>query len=246
MNNKTKRIVLIIFLIVILSICFILGCRHFNKNEYMLSKIDTEKNNAIELQNYNQEIKPEDIIMNIGGEAEYLINLSDKNVRYDNCDAIIIGTVKTIDGATNYNEKKDEFTMIQTYGTIKVEKVLKGSIDSEIIPFIRPGGVINYYEYEKGLFEAEKLKIRETLPIVSKLNTDSEKKSKYVKYKSTDDIEIEQNKTYLMYLIYDEDQGKYGIAFEQYGLMEIDTNTLNSENITVKNNVNNEWQKLEI
>lgn len=76
--------------------------------------------------------------------------------------------------------------------------------------------------------------------------SNEEKKQKYVSYKAVDDIDIEEGKTYLMYLEYDEDQEKYGILYYEYGLMEVDTNTINNDVIKVKDNVNQEWENFSV
>ena len=85
--------------------------------------------------------------------------------------------------------------------------------------------------------------------------TKQEKESEYISEGITDDVELEINKTYLMYLIYYKDYDKYSIRFYEYGLREVNTNTLNLDtkipstdeykSIKVKNNTNGEYETLD-
>jgi len=191
-----------------------------------------------------------DIILNLTSELNYAINTSDKKVRNENSDFIIIGTVQSIDGSINYNPTTKEYTEIQTIGKIKVEKVMKGNIKDDIIPFMRLGGLISFIEYEKGLTESQKSKVELTRTL-----TNEEKKTKYVSSTIRGNINIEQGKTYLMYAKYGSDYDKYGIVFMQNGLREIDKNTMvKSESktlikgekatIKVKNNETGEFETI--
>lgn len=162
-----------------------------------------------------------DIVLKLTSELDYAINTTDKKVRNENSDFIIIGTVQSVDGSTNYNPATKKYTEIQTIGKIKVEKVMKGNIKDNIIPFIRLGGVISFSEYEKGLTESQKSKVELTRTL-----TNEEKKIKYVSSTINGNINIEQGKTYLIYAKYNSGYDKYGIVFMQNGLREIDKNTL--------------------
>ena len=85
--------------------------------------------------------------------------------------------------------------------------------------------------------------------------TQEEKENLYVSEKSSEDINIEKDKTYLMYLNYSEDYDRYNIRFMEYGLREIaEENLLNNINtsntnqygiIKVKNNKTGEYETLD-
>ena len=197
-----------------------------------------------------------DIFINIESTADYSIDFSDNEVISNEADFIIIGTIKSIDGAINYNPVKKGYTVIQTIGKIQVNKVLKGDIKENEISFIRTDGNITVSEYEKSLTE----EYREYIGI-NKLNQD-EKNSKYVVETTRGNITPEKEKTYLIYLTYFDDYERYGIRFSEYGLREIDSQSLNSDSnilnsdiknltldeyksIKVKNNETEEFEKLE-
>ncbi len=62
------------------------------------------------------------------------------------------------------------------------------------------------------------------------------KKTIYIKETMSDDIEIQDGKTYLMYLKYNEDYGVYSIAYLKYGLREIETNIENTNQAILNTN----------
>lgn len=242
MNKKNIIIISVVACIIILAVIFaVVNSKKTTQtanSENQVDNTEIAKNDDT----INNKIAPEDIVLNYSSDADFIIDITDPEVRYNDCEAIIIGTVESIDGTTNYNPKKDVYTVIQTYGTVKVDKVIKGNIENnKIIPFIRSGGIISVSEYEKGLNDAQKEKIN-----ILKTMSNEEKKQKYVSYKAVNDIDIEKGKTYLMYLEYDEDQEKYGILYYEYGLMEADTNTINNDVIKVKDNVKQEWENFSV
>ena len=163
-------------------------------------------------------------------DIHYLNDATDTGTIGNVTDFIIIGTVQNIEGVTNYNPTTEEYTVAKTVGTIKVEKVLKGEINEETIPFIRTGGYIQFSEYKKAKSEF----INNTQII-----GDTPKDDEYILQLESDDILIEQGKTYYMLLEYNTDFERYQINFNQYGLREIDTsnglNLKDNSKIRVKN-----------
>ena len=169
----------------------------------------------------------------------------------EDAEIIVIGTIKSLDGVVNYNPTKEDYVMTRTVGTIEVDKVIKGNLAEDEIPFIKLGGIIPISEYEKGIPEeqAEKFGFNQM--------SEEEKETKYISEQLEEDIEIEQGKTYLMYLKYYSDYGKYSICYLQYGIREVkldDTisknsiSTLNTneyKNIMVKNNKNGTYETLD-
>lgn len=196
-------------------------------------------------------VSEEDILFTSKSEARFKYNISDNAVIKEKADFIILGKIDSIDGAINYNSTKNSYTFTKTIGELTVNKVIKGNLNEDKIPFIRAGGIINIEEYEKGLDDPLKAKLK-----LDNLS-ENDKKTKYIKEIFSDDINLEENKDYLMYLKYDPDYNKYAINFLQYGLREIsiDTNVKQSyatqndmysnlENIKVKNNVTGQWEEL--
>lgn len=188
-------------------------------------------------------IAKEDIISDGGPIIDYIRDISDNNVNYNESNYIIIGKVQTIDGGINYNPKEKVYTVPETIGKVKVERVLKGQLDEKVIPYIRYGGIITAAEYQLSLFPSEYSSKNHFLNTL----TEEEKNHKYINERAMGDIDIEQGKTYLMYLIYAEDYERYAISFVQYGLREVDVTTLGSDNktIKVKNNDTGEWEMLD-
>lgn len=147
-----------------------------------------------------------------GIEVDYIYDVTDTGTIGNLADFIIIGTVQNIEGVTNYNPTTEKYTSARTVGTIKIEKILKGEIKEETIPFIKAGAYIPFSEYKKVLngnltFE------------------DMPKDDDYILQLGSDDILIEQGKTYYMLLEYDTDFERYEIVFNKYGVREIDTST---------------------
>lgn len=200
---------------------------------------------AINLMNYiNQKnenmqvasLNKDNIVMKMVTDLNYSIDITDKETRNNNIEYIIIGKVEKIGDSVNYNKAKDTYTQIMTTGTIKVDNVLKGELNHDEIRFQRLGGIISFAEYEKGLREEQKKKIG----LCSRLNK-IEKENSYVLYRPDGDIEIEEGKTYLMYLDYNSDYEGYSFRFMEYGLREV---KYIGEEIYVLNNVTNEWENI--
>lgn len=172
-------------------------------------------------------------------EVSYIFDITDTGEIGNATDFIIIGTVQNIEGGTNYNPTTGNYSSVKTVGTIKVEKVLKGEIDEEAIPFIKSGGYLPFSEYKKGTstFSNE-------IQFLKEIPQDDE----YILKLDIDDILIEQGKTYYMLLQYNTDFERYEIEFMKYGLREIDTskglNLKDNSKIKLKNNKNGTYTLL--
>ena len=248
-----KRLFIILAIIVVSVIVFgIINYYSFTDNQ--LAKEEYLQNTDNKNDNIDGEyiINENDIIASFIASASSKINISDNSVINEEADFIILGTIDSIDGGINYNPTKKVYTIPQTIGTLTVNKVIKGKLNENKLSFIRRGGVVSVEEYEKSLFDSEKTKMTWLNNISAK-----DKKTKYVSEDFEDDIKLEKNKEYLMYLQYAPDYDRYVILFFQYGLREIkndaslkqnyasENNTYeNIENIKVKNNVTGEWEDL--
>lgn len=194
-------------------------------------EIIANDNNVVKIP---ENINSEDIIINMSASACFAYDLSDSKIRNEYSDFIILGKVISLDGGTNYNPKANEYTLISTVGKVEVQKVIKGNINNNtVIPFIRSGGIISFSQYEKGLLDSEKEKIAS----LTKDLKEEDKPNKFVKHKFYEDIEIENGKTYLMYLKYNEDYDKYNILFFEHGLneLQIENDNLKTMNMELQN-----------
>ena len=165
------------------------------------------------------------------------VDITDINVLKEMAEDIVIAKVSKIDGGTNYNEYFKMYSSVNTIGEIEIEKSIKGGLkEGQIVPFIRLGGIIETSEYVKGLNEKRKRLLEEAEQKGEETMLDY----KYIKEIKSGDIEIEEGKTYLMFICYDPYNERYEIFGDQYGLREYDENT-NS----VLNNDTNEYEKIE-
>lgn len=137
--------IIIILILVILSIIVI-------KNKTLIGNNNDINIATSEL--YDGETNDKDVVLKLASNLSYVFDISDNKLRAENSDFIIIGTIKSIDGAINYNAKENLYTMTQTIGEMEINKVIKGDIKENIVPFIRLGGKIKFAEYEKSLVES--------------------------------------------------------------------------------------------
>ncbi|MCL2859125.1 MAG: hypothetical protein FWF46_00850 [Oscillospiraceae bacterium] len=248
-----RRILIILFLvIIIIGVIIIYILQNKEKVEVadnVNNIINTETN--IDEAGYDaySKIAKEDIIKDYSS-TEYVPfenttieakeDPSDNNVLYNQSDYIIIGKIQTIDGGTNYNPKaKIYIDGPSTIGQLKVERVLKGDLEEETIPYIRSGGIITIADYQKGLFPEQYSSKNHWLNKLS----EKEKNTKYLKETY---MEWELGKTYLMYLTYNDDFKRYSVGYLWYGVREVDVATLGSDSkaIKVKNYETGEWEML--
>lgn len=165
------------------------------------------------------------------------VDITDINVLKEMAEDIVIAKVSKIDGGINYNEYFKMYSSVNTIGEIEIEKSIKGGLkEGQIVPFIRLGGIIETSEYVKGLNEKRKRLLEEAEQKGEETMLDY----KYVKEIKSGDIEIEEGKTYLMFICYDPYNERYEIFGDQYGLREYDENTS-----SVLNNDTNEYEKIE-
>ena len=252
MKKKTLIILIILFILIICGATCYISIHEYRKEKMeemnRISRIHEirEKEKIIPLEEIDKS-KIESVNKMSGF---YKNDIASKNFIAENAEYIIIGTVTSIDGMTNYNPTIEEYVMARTVGTIKVDKVLKGDLKEDIIPFVRVGGTLPLSEYEKSLPEAHREKVG-----LNKISQ-QEKKKRFVTEIMEGDIEIEEGKTYLIYTSYATDYERYSIQFLQYGLREVESSSLNKdtnkrtldsneyETIKVKNNENGNYEKL--
>ena len=179
----------------------------------------------------------EPIIFNEVSSYDTKYNFSDNSVLAKYSDLIVIGKITNLDDATNYNPKTQKYSKARTPGNLEVFEVLKsdGSKMIQSIDFLDVGGTLSYSEYEKGLLPAQKAK-REYLMQQNGLST--KRNNIYVKQSVENQLDLEEGKTYIMYLKYDENFEKYTVVNQPYGVKEYNANTkqiLNHVTNTIEN-----------
>jgi len=152
-------------------------------------------------------------------------NFADSDVLAQYSDLVVIGKVTDLESATNFNPTTKKYGKARTPGSLEVLEIIKsdGKIGSKI-EFMDGGGTISYSDYEKSLLPAQKAK-RDYLMNKNGTLSTSDMNNVYVKQISENQLEIEENKTYIMYLNYNEDFGKYMVVNQPYGVKEYNVNT---------------------
>lgn len=236
---KNKKIILTSILL-ILFVSVICGC---NKEKKELSDSDNNINVGY---NYLDEYKDKKI-MNITSMTDVETNIADPKVLYDISDYIAIVKINSMDGANNFYKNTDVYTKTYTYGKATILKMIKGNINTKEINYMRKGGQMLYKDWVLGRPKESKEK---ALNLAKQNGLDIN--NTVVKEKEKDDIELEINKIYLVYMYHGDeyhDTNEYSIFGFQYGLREVNissnTNTINSlDNIQVKDNNTNKWVSL--
>ena len=212
--------------------------------------LNNKENNNVEnitanIENKVDAIEDKQLVINKTNEADLLIDYSKMENMLKESDAVAIVKVETAKGQ-NYNPVRKEYVPIYTTGTLKVNKVVKNInnakvVEGESIEFVRLGGKIKYSEYLKGITEAERTKIESVVNSNEKMRNANEKDNIVINDKFLDDIEIEEEKEYVVFLKYVSDYEKYNIVGFEHGLREY-----NSEDNTMKNNTTREYESLDI
>ncbi len=200
---------------------------------------------VVEFYNAYEEIDANDIAQG-SSMVDLLEDPSNAQEIYELSSTVALVTIKTIDGADNFNEKTGEYVYVYTYGTMKVHQVFKGDLEvGDEVEYVRIGGIILTSKYLESLAPQQREKhLREGVH------------SKYTKMVFEDDIDIETEKTYLVYLMKDENNPKsnaYAIIGFQGGLRELETpieyhqtysNIEDTQEMKAYNNFTQEWEML--
>lgn len=162
----------------------------------------------------------EPIIFTEVTQYDELYDFSDSKILAEHSDLVVIGKVTNIDDATNYNPTAKKYVKATTPGTLEVMQVLKSDNSEKLdtIEFMNMGGTISYTDYEKSLLPAQKAK-RDYL-MQQNGNAKLVKTNMYVKQEVKNQLELEENNTYIMYLDYNEDYGKYMVVNQPYGIKQ--------------------------
>lgn len=153
-------------------------------------------------------------------QYDELYDFSDSKVLAEHSDLVVIGKITNMDEATNYNPTAKKHVKATTPGTLEVMQVLKSNSSEKLdnIEFMNMGGTISYLDYEKSLLPAQKAK-RDYL-MQQNGNAKLVKTNMFVKQEVKNQLELEEDNTYIMYLYYNEDYGKYMVVNQPYGIKE--------------------------
>ncbi len=186
--------------------------------------------------NANNALPQKPLIFTEVAHADTLYDYSNSKVLAERADLIVTGKITNLGAATNYNPMQKTYGRARTPGTLEVEEVLKGNVQTETLSFMDIGGTIRYTDYEKSLLPAQKAK-RDYL--MQKNGDMARKSTALVEQSVKNQLNLETGKTYILYLKYDEDFNKYVVFNQPYGVKEY-----NLETKEVKNHVTNTVEKL--
>lgn len=184
----------------------------------------------------NVEYQNQPVVLTIESHGDFDYDLSNPTEIYKEADAIVVATINSIDGVDNFNKSIQDYVMTYTFGKAKTMKVLKGDVPQHF-DFLRNGGVIEYDKY----YNAQLDKVKNSLD-------NAQEKPDYVHEKFAGDIEIEENTTYVLYLVKDSDscdEFDYCVIGFQGGLRKTQGNPNAKTSVQVYNNFNDEWEDLD-
>ena len=158
----------------------------------------------------------------------------------ENYPVVALVHIDSIEGGRTYSPIFEQYISPQTYGKMTVREVYRGNVSTgEQLSYSRLGGIVTYDEYWKSLNEQQREKILY-------LNNGKKPNDKeYIEVKFSDDINIEVDKDYLVYLIpqasKDGKHHEYLIDGVQFGLREAKGS---GNSITVLNNETKKWENI--
>lgn len=225
------------------------GIFGFEKNEQQLEN-EKQQISIQEQNDYMENLEPKFIVEEIS-DSNYGYDLTKKEVIKELSDLIIIGKISEIEKVSNYIEKLDVYSATRTYTNIDNIQVLYQSEESKAMidlttsnklanksmPVVFYGGTLPYSEYEKSLRDVQKEKRASLLGIGEGVRT---KENTYIKSKEKNQLEIEEGKEYLLYLVYDENFEAFLPISAEHGVMEY-----NSSSRTINNHMTKKVETIE-
>lgn len=173
-----------------------------------------------------------------------LVEEYEPNKLQKDADAIVIATVVSIDKAT-----ANEGLFGMTKGKIVVKNSLYGKLkEGQVVEYAKNGGIFSMSEWEKTQPDAANQK-RAYLRKQAGVEMDLD--NTYISVELSDDVEISEGTTYLMYL--KKYQDSYEIIGLDVGLREVDmpkvnevtTQKIETTDLKIKNNKTGEFESLE-
>lgn len=218
---NSKKIIYYLILIALLII-IIFNTNLFSNNNKQISNNtvnETKENISDEILNGDHIKSLKDPIVKNGSHLDLSIDIQNKKVRYNNASNIAIVKVTKINGAQNYHPVTKEETAVMTYGELEIISNIKGNTKGNKINFVRLGGTINQFEFEKNLPESVKFKLAND-PDIEKLSEEEKKNTWFDDY-SQGNVKLEEGKSYLMYLDYIANEDLYNSLFFEEGTREL-------------------------
>ncbi len=232
---KRKTMLIFLFVALGLSAFVVLGVSNLNDN-----KIDTTK--EYEVTSYiTQDVidNMQDCSVDLCLEEGY----TPENLK-EQADDIVIGSVISLD------EGDPEVGLFGvTTGKLLINETLRGDLQKgQVIEYMKNGGVMNMAEWEDTQPVNANLK---RAYLRNQAGVDIDLENTYINILISDDIEIEEGYTYLIYL--KENNGKYEIIGLDIGLRKINVNyasKLRAQNydmstLQVMNNETGEFESLQ-
>lgn len=220
-----------------LILCLATGCSQVKtvQNDDHMAKDQTIVENG----------ETKDSVYTVRSEVDMLLNCSDPKAMYQEGNAVVIATIKSIDGVNNYSEVDRSYVNPYTYGMMEIQSVYKGNLKvGDEVKFYRSGGTLPFTQFFEGLRKPQQEKMLTLFQGVEK--------PEYVEYKYVNDVELEEGKTYLLYLMdekaYYANENEYFIYGFEGGTREIDMNVGLADEpsqIRVFNNYTDEWENIE-
>lgn len=233
--NISKKVLITVLVFVILSLTVVISVT-LNYNKPSENFVNENAQNI-------EESVDDEVILYKDNSADLAVDFSDIKNLIDNSEIVAIVKINSETGM-NYNPVKEEYVPVYTTGTMKVEKVLLNTSNKKIeenqeLEYVRLGGKIEYSKYLEGLRETEREKLEQNMYVQTKMTKEQIAK-KIVRDMYINDIEVESNKEYLVFLKYTNDYNKYNILGFEYGLREYDSKTMK-----IKNNETKEFENME-
>lgn len=140
----------------------------------------------------------------------------------------------------------------KTYGKLIVNTVIKGNLqEGDVVEYAALGGYLTIAEWE----QYQPSTANEKRDYLRKQNgTEVDKNTTYMHLQIGNNLDVEEGKTYLAYLNYNEDMEKYEIVGFEDGLMEINVNKeestvstidIDGQELKIKNNDSGEYESLD-
>ena len=215
--NKNK-ILLIVLIFVFCIVGALLIINNINNTENNISTIASLENNEEVISKTDKNEEPDqEVVLTISSNCD-ISALDMKEVMNNSNYYVVLGKITSIDGSSNYNEKKNIYTSICSLGTLEVTKDLKGNMEDTTLKIIKRGGKISLESYEKSLSEAQKQK-DEFQTLIN--NYSNRKSTVMVEEKSLEEIEPVLNQEYLFIMNYNEDYDRYFIDTFPDALREV-------------------------
>lgn len=162
-------------------------------------------------------------------------------------DAVAIISIISVDGINNTINP----AVGASYGKLVINNVLYGILNSgDTLEYIKSGAIMSLAEWEEAQPEDARIKRQEMRK--EEGIDESYLTTTYKKFHYANDPIVEEGKTYLAYLKFNESVGKYEIIGRENGLRELNiekqtkvsSKSYNIQEYTIKNNITEEYESL--